>query len=230
MLSQRLPSRPLPARRCALPARQDGVVLMIALIILVALTIGGIALVRSIDTTNFIAGNLAFQQAATRSGEAGAEAGIHSVEIGNPAAMTTLALQADDFDRAYSASTPVGIWHAAGDLAGTPDNWENYWTTVIDPLLATAPGACAARVCVLPIDNAGNTVAYTIQRLCQTAGDPVLLGTGCAGVAQQASLSGGSLGSGSVPLPKVTQYYYRITTRIAGPRTTLSYIQTIIAR
>ena len=67
------------ARRGAgssLPDRQGGVVLVVALIILVALMLGGIALVRSVGTTNIIAGNLAFQQAATQSGEAGTEAAI----------------------------------------------------------------------------------------------------------------------------------------------------------
>jgi Tfp pilus assembly protein PilX len=40
---------------------QQGVVLLMALIMLVALTLAGIALVRSVDTTNLIAGNLAFK-------------------------------------------------------------------------------------------------------------------------------------------------------------------------
>ena len=59
---------------------QQGVVLVIALIILVAMTLAGIALVRSVDTTNIIAGNIAFQQAAVHSGEAGAEAAIRFIE------------------------------------------------------------------------------------------------------------------------------------------------------
>ena len=36
--------------------------------------------------------------------------------------------------------------------------------------------------------------------------------------------------SGSMPLPQLQKYYYRITTRIAGPRNTVSYIQIIVAR
>jgi len=219
------------------PARQHGVVLMISLIILVALTIGGIALVRSVGTTNIIAGNLAFQQAATLSGEAGTEAAIRSIEVGNPSAMTSAALQSDNFVRGYAASTPAGVWTAAGDAAGTPADWGAYWDTVINPIntpvvLGCSTGTLPAngRVCVLPPDSAGNTVSYTIQRLCQTAGDPLLKPTGCASGTQKSALSGSSLGSGSIPLPQVTQYYYRITTRIAGPRNTVSYIQTIVAR
>ncbi|MBK7423656.1 MAG: hypothetical protein IPJ48_11460 [Propionivibrio sp.] len=65
MLNPLFPAPSITHKRCTLAARQGGVVLMIALIILVALTIGGIALVRSVSTTSIIAGNLAFQQAAT---------------------------------------------------------------------------------------------------------------------------------------------------------------------
>jgi Tfp pilus assembly protein PilX len=212
----------------AFPARQGGVVLMISLIILVALTIGGLALVRSIDTTNIIAGNLAFQQAATHSAEAGTERAIQSLET-----FTLAALQSNDFSRAYAAATPAGVWAAAGDAGGNPANWEDYWRTVVDVSLGTAPGTCAgnpSRVCKLAADAAGNIVSYTIQRLCQTTGDPEKTPTGCAAAPERYSDSGNSLRSGVPPLPMMTQYYYRITTRVAGPRNTVSYIQTIVAK
>ena len=60
------PMRPL--RRA-----QSGVVLFIALIILVAMTLAGIALMRSVDTNVLIAGNLAFRQATTLAGDWGIE-------------------------------------------------------------------------------------------------------------------------------------------------------------
>ena len=53
---------------------QDGVVLFIALIVLVAMTLAGIAVMRSVDTNVLIAGNLAFRNAATSAGDAGIEA------------------------------------------------------------------------------------------------------------------------------------------------------------
>jgi Tfp pilus assembly protein PilX len=53
---------------------QSGVVLIIALIVLVAMTLAALALVRSVDTNNLIAGNMAFQQAAKHSADAGVEA------------------------------------------------------------------------------------------------------------------------------------------------------------
>jgi len=52
---------------------QDGVVLFIALIVLVAMTLAGIAVMRSVDTNVLIAGNLAFRNAALSAADAGIE-------------------------------------------------------------------------------------------------------------------------------------------------------------
>jgi type IV pilus assembly protein PilX len=217
-------------RSIQLPSRQGGVVLMIALIILVALTIGGIALVRSVDTTNIISGNLAFQQAATHAGETGTEDAIRIfIEPSSDAA-----LQNNDFSKGYTASMPPGVWRAAGDTAGNPASWDAYWSTVIDPVPKVLPvtakscGHGGGRACTLPTDTAtSNTVSYTIQRLCATAGIPTEAPTGCAsGTKQYAECHK----PGCVPLALPAQYYYRVTTRITGPRNTISYVQAIVAR
>ncbi len=199
---------------------------MIALIILVALTIGGIALMRSVDTTNLISGNLAFQQAATRSGEAGTEDAIRSVIE----TSTMIALRADDFTRAYAASTP-----AIGNLGNTASaaDWETYWLATVNPNpLALPVGAktCVDRVCTLPTDAAGNTASYTIQRLCLTAGDAASPASGCSVYSQTSSTAGQDLGGGGTLLARPTQYLYRVTTRVTGPRNTVSYIQTIVGK
>ena len=54
--------------------RQHGVVLFIALIILVAMTLAGIALVRSVDTNNIISGNLAFKHSSLLAADRGIQA------------------------------------------------------------------------------------------------------------------------------------------------------------
>lgn len=53
---------------------QQGVVLFIALIVLVAMTLAGLGMMRSVDTNNLIAGNLAFKNAAASAGDAAIEA------------------------------------------------------------------------------------------------------------------------------------------------------------
>ena len=230
MLSHPSPSRPLPGRKPNRPAAQRGVVLMVSLIILVALTLGGLALVRSVGTTNIIAGNLAFQQSATHASQVGIEDGINNFLEANDLSF----FQTDNFTQGFAASAP---------FATDPINaaaWDTYWRTTIDPpgqvaatvAVKTCSPACAncGRVCRLPTDAAGNTVSYTIQRLCQTAGDPMQVSTGCASGAQKSSLVGASLAAGAVTLPMIVQYYYRITTRTVGPRNTVSYVQTIVAK
>jgi Tfp pilus assembly protein PilX len=57
--------------------KQRGVVLFFALISLLAIMLAAVALIRSVDTSTMIAGNLAFKQAATTSGDAGTEAAIN---------------------------------------------------------------------------------------------------------------------------------------------------------
>lgn len=196
-------------RRLLFSSRQRGVVLIFALIILVAMTLAGIALVRSMDTTNIIAGNLAFRQAATHAGDAGIETAIIWLEANNSG--TTL--HANSLSEGYAASRQdptVG------------QTWDTFWTTVLVP---------AGQVVTLAPDAAGNTVAYTIQRLCNAAGDPVSVGVDCA-ISQTASSTAGatsSKGTGVIALQYSSQVYYRITARIAGPRNTVSYVQAIVA-
>ena len=54
----------------ALRGAQHGVVLLISLIVLVAMTLAGIAVMRSVDTNVLIAGNLAFRNAALSAADA----------------------------------------------------------------------------------------------------------------------------------------------------------------
>jgi Tfp pilus assembly protein PilX len=204
MLNMRI----LPAARGTPKSRQRGVVLMIALIVLVAMTLAGIALVRSVDTSNIIAGNLAFQQAATHAGDTGTETAVGWLQANN--AGNTL--QANIFGSGYAAARTDP---AAGQ------SWDSFWTNVLVP---------AGQVVTLAADaSTGNTVSYTIQRLCNAIGDPTVPGVDCAVSQTAAATSGSSKGSGFVSLQYNAQVYYRITTRIVGPRNTVSYIQTIVS-
>lgn len=194
--------------RGELRARQSGVVLMMALIVLVAMTLAGIALVRSVDTTNVIAGNLAFQQAATHSGDVGTETAANWLTA-NSGGNT---LHANIFGQGYAASfqPPPAVGQS----------WDAYWKAVLVP---------AGQVVTLAPDGAGNTVAYAIQRLCNATGDPLANTTGCAVTQSSSVSSSSSKTAGTVALLYTSQIYYRITTRIAGPRNTVSYVQTIVA-
>jgi len=53
--------------------KQQGVVLVIALIALMAISLAGVALMRSVDTSNVVSGNIAFNEAAIQMADIGAE-------------------------------------------------------------------------------------------------------------------------------------------------------------
>lgn len=196
-------SRALPSRA----RRQRGAVMLFALILLVALTVAGIALTRSVSTTNIIAGNLAFQQAATHSADTGIEAAIDWLEKNN--AGTTLhtnGVKADGTRYLAQRQDPP-----------TADSWDKHWATLV------ANGSVNA----LPQDAAGNSVSFVIHRLCAIEGVPSA--SGCAVSPIDIDGEGNSKRSDGYWFTAPKQVYYRITARVAGPRNTLSYVQAVVS-
>jgi Tfp pilus assembly protein PilX len=199
------------------PARQGGMALFIALIALVTMTLSAIALMRSVDTTNLVAGNLAFKQGATLAGDAGIEAG-RTLLIGWYGSTT---LDTNNTAEGYYATDQSTL-----DITGrkTPTNpadnvdWDG------------TNSSAAVKAKILPEDSAGNRVSYVVHRLCTqalTINDP---NNSC--LTEQQSTSAGSTkggaGYGQKPLSGKLQVYYRVTARIAGPRNSTSYVQAII--
>ena len=188
---------------------QRGTVLLIALILLVALSLAGIALIRSVSTSNMIAGNLAFQQGATNAADVGVENAVAFLEANSSGTSTTL----------HNSITSGAVRYVAvrqDPAAG--QTWDAFWNAS----LAGTPA-----VNTLAADAAGNTVQYVIHRLCNATGKPVY--PGCSAAPTDATSAGSSYGSGVVRLETQRQVYYRITARVAGPRNTLSYVQVIVA-
>lgn len=186
---------------------QRGVILIVSLIVLVAMTLAGIGLMRSVSTGNRVAGNLAFQQAATQSADVGIEAAIAWLEANN--AGTTL-----------HGHSGAGLgYRAIQEGPAANSSWLKYWEQV----KATDSG-----VRQLAADASGNQVAYVIHRLCNGTGSPSS-GIGCAVAPATVGTEGGSKGSGVLPVKLPSQQYYRITARVAGPRNTVSFVQVVVA-
>ena len=206
MLSKSLHRRPARAA-----ARARGIALITALIVLLAMTLAGLGIVRSTFTSTRIAGNLAFQQAATQSADVGIEAAIAWLE--NNRAGTRLHNHID-----------IGAGELVGYFARREDppagqSWQTYWDTVI---------ATTARVNALPADGAGNQVSWVVHRLCNAVGDP-MSGVGCEATPELTGSESGSRGSGVIWLMTPSQRYYRITARVDGPRNTVSFVQVVVA-
>lgn len=183
--------------------RQRGAVLFIALIVLVAMSLAGIALIRSVDTANLIAGNLAFKQNAAHGGDWGVEQ-----------ARTWLQAQAatdlyNDVAGRYAAAMQSGLDFTGTDPSKTDFDWDGS---------SFDAGA----------DPAGNQVRYIIHRMCELAGNP---GSVNCVRTTTGGTSGGTRGGatyGGAALPSTSQIYYRITTRVTGPRNTVSYVQVMV--
>jgi type IV pilus assembly protein PilX len=85
-------------------------------------------------------------------------------------------------------------------------------------------------VVTLPTDTStGNTVSYTVQRLCLLSQPQTSVGQFCARPQTTGAATSSSRGAGAIGLQYDSQIYYRITSRIQGPRNTVSYVQTIVS-
>ena len=201
-------SRPRPAR-----SAQSGMVLIVTLIVLAAMTLAGVALVRSVDTAVMIAGNLAFRQGATIAGDAGVEAARTWLSTNGSASGS------DSPGNGYYATSQDTLDLTGNRTTATSDNLE--W----DGAGSTKPRCLAA-------DAAGNTVCYVVHRLCQNVGP--LDSSTCA--TRETPMAGSSLGI-SRPMETyqerswasaATIGYFRVTVRVAGPRNNISYVQAFL--
>ena len=191
---------------------QSGVVLIISLIVLVAMMMAAIALVRMVDTNNLIAGNMAFQQAATRSGDQGLETAFTWLQ----ARTSGVALESSDATGGYRAD---GATLGPNLTTTSPQTWDAYWSA---SLAARAIGTAQA-------DAAGNKVYYVIDRLCRSTGSRSNGADCVASPSANPNNAGSGQTAGVKPPDPPSVVYYRITVRIEGPRNTVSYVQSIVS-
>lgn len=222
----RLRSTMTPLGACM--KHQSGITLIIALIVLVAMSLAGIALVRSVDTGVMVAGNLAFRQGATVAGDAGIEA-ARTWLLNNNSSLLENDVPGNGYyaTQQFTQEKPNNDPNNDVDLTGnsTANNtnndvdWENKGIGI------------ASAIC-LAMDTAGNTACYIIHRMCNALGP--LDASKCS--TRQSIKTGSSLGAlrqmvtyqeGKWP-DFANQAYYRVTVRIAGPRNNISFIQTFL--
>lgn len=208
-------------RRCfgasPLPGNQAGVVLFITLIALVAMTLAAVALVRSVDTGTIVAGNLGFKQSAVISADAGLEA-ARTFLLANGANLAS-----DRPTDGYYSTRQDAI-----DLTG--NRTPGIQTDNVDWDGSTASAASKAfKVNGGAQDNAGNTIAYVIHRMCDIPGGLNDPGQACATTSMSA---GGSTMDApdysKYGLPSAQLVYFRVTSRVTGPRNTVTYVQSML--
>lgn len=193
---------------------QRGVTLIITLVMLIIMTLGAIVMVRSMDTTTIIAGNLGLRQSATYSADVGIENALTWLSTANVATLTCGSSGA-------LATCPAGYRSNGGnavDLPSAGQTWEQFWNASL-----------AANAVTLPEDATGNTVSYFIHRLC--AGTAAMTGAGadCVETPSVASSGGFSKRSGGTRYQASSQVYYRITVRVQGKKNSVGFVQAIVA-
>ena len=195
---------------------QAGMVMIVALIVLVLMTLGGLALMRSMDTSNMIAGNMAFQQSATHSADTGIEAATAWLEFQNTGATL-------DYDQpviGYSASTGNNAAYRSG---------EKLWADISGNGVCLLPVLGGVQCTASPgtLDASGNTVAFVVQRLCNGTGPRN--GAFCAVAPGSNTSTGNNEGAGEDTVQFSSAVYYRISVRVVGPRNTIIYVQSIVS-
>ncbi|MCR4297970.1 MAG: pilus assembly PilX N-terminal domain-containing protein [Gallionella sp.] len=220
--------------------RQRGVVLFFTLIALLAMSLAAVALIRSVDTSTLIAGNMAFKQSATTSGDSGVESAITwltATQAAN-AGLNVLNDPAHAFNltclatRAARAPGTNGV-DDLGD-PGCPAVIPGYHSS-LDPTIILTDDATwdNVRTVLAGTDGSGNTTRYIIQRMCRTENQPIqtaaCLFSGIPEVKdgqhvkppQEFCDGPGCPVAGQTP-------QIRITTRTTGPKNTVSYVQTFV--
>jgi len=189
---------------------QRGVVIFLALIMLVALTLGGLALFRSVDVGVMISGNVALQRNATRSADAGTETAIAWLNSASEAVLN-------------GEGAPNYYYPAAmNDVPGGSQTWSDY--------------LASRNLDTLAEDATGNAVSYMIQRLCVAAGQPYTevssgVNVNCVRPPNSSNM-GSSKGAGVIALQRTASVYYRITVLSHGGNAThaKSLIQTTVMK
>ena len=204
---------------------QRGLSLIFALLALAALSLGAVALLRSLDTGTQVLGNLGFKQDATVSADAATEAAI--------AWLTTYTEQGAD---STTASTPVNGYYASShdtvDVTGQQ-------TSATRELIDWDGDRCAAisnaGSCVLAARTVGQangvTTQYVIFRLCNATG----IVTDDSACLKPSTATGSSSKRGKLDYGDYARFtsvsgpYFRIVVRArSAARETTSFTETIV--
>lgn len=188
--------------RCAsvAPNRQHGAALFVAIVALVAMTLAGLAAMRTVDTGAMVSGNIAFRKNATSA----AERGLEEARAWQLSITTASDLEVNQLASGYYA-TWAGFDYRTYDWTSSSSKAK---------LLSTT-------------DASGHTVRYVVHRLCSGTGpvDPATCVTrqdsnkDTKDPCQYGESNCKNAGSGVL-------VYYRVTSRVEGPRDTVTYVQT----
>jgi type IV pilus assembly protein PilX len=189
-------------------SRQRGVVLIFALLVLLILAIGSVAVLRSVNNSLTSSGNLAFHRDL-----------VNQAELAVANVMTEFKTNALPLGGVTTASL-VGANYSAQAL---PTNAQGVPTALLDDTIFATVGTAAN-------DLVGATpdvkIRYVIDRLCNAAG-----GASSPHCVQSSALpTGGSTPNLTSALLPPSATVYRVSVRVSGPRQTQAFLQTTFTK
>ncbi len=219
-------------------SRQKGVSLIFALVTLVVLMLGALALVRNIDTASLLLGNLGFKQDATLAADQGTRAAItwlNANSAGLNADLPSDGYYASNREYTSDGTTSAGPIDVTSNQLPSDHtrqliNWDN------NNCSSTASGtfsSCDIKPKTVPTAINGNTASYVILRMCNKVGD-YTTDTTIVCAKPMASSSDGATGRGELSYSEYARFgstaltYFRILVRVQGLRGTTSYTETIV--
>jgi len=214
--------------------RQHGIVLFFALLALVVMSIAGVALIRSVDTNALLSGNLVFRQSA------GTATNVALEGIAQNIAQTvsiTASLSHHPTQGYYANCSQFDNQPAARICDGSQLS-SMAWTNSNSSL---APNQTDGNDEIRNgVDRQGNEIRYVVERMCNysdaeiNAGNAPIDSSRCLMTSPRACGDGDSKDSGKVeeilPCNPSSDFpLYRVTLRIAGPKNTVTFMQSFIS-
>ncbi|MEJ1168470.1 hypothetical protein [Variovorax sp. CCNWLW235] len=185
---------------------ERGVVLLLCLIVLVVLLAGGVAVMRSMNTSLSSAGNLAFKRDLVNQGEQAADTALKLFNTGalSAAGADLVSVKAQNYSAEQLSSNDRGI-----PLALLSDDaFETVASASNDIKDASRKDQVKVR--------------YVIDRLCNAPGAPSK--TNCVYAPATTDVRGGSAQEWQRP-PPPKALVYRLSVRVDGPRDTQVFLQ-----
>jgi type IV pilus assembly protein PilX len=198
---------------------QSGVVLLFALIALLVLMIGAVALVRSFNTTLFNTGNIAFKKDLQNQSERAAT--LVMTALATNGGLSTPALRSADLQALNYSAVRLTSNEKGIPLALLTDS-------NVDFVRIGSP----SNDILVPDQKV--EIRYVIDRMCSAPGDEMTLGAaGCLVASGPEKMDGssddprgrGDRGGATSQL----QIVYRLSIRAKGPRNTQAYFQSTFA-
>lgn len=186
---------------------QQGVVMLFGLIALLIMMIGTVAMIRSMNTSQFNAGNMGFKRDLTNQGERAVSTVLALLQSG--ALGTETSRQSPDTTRNYSATI-------------LPSNSQGVPNALISDSAFSSVGASSNDIAV---SGQGITLRYVIDRLCVNTG--AASSSHCT-MSDNGQPRGGDGNQGDLSDAVAKQAVYRLSIRVTGPRATQAYFQTTL--